>query len=214
MPGVAPTVLTWVKDWTPSACLGWPSTRFRLVVALAGSFRQDGDAEMLLARFGAVSAMRGLHYWSVTDNAWRVLVTDAAALADPDARQHRADFAAPEMIAGIDLFFEERDNRSSEPVVYRLRVLHASQDRIVIETENVSPIRAFLVTLFPPGSLRAAYFLERRVPGTWSFYGLSAVTEEAGALAAVSEPSYVNRAAALYRHFIGVAGDREPPLAR
>jgi hypothetical protein len=118
------------------------------------------------------------------------------------------------MIAGTALFFEERDNRSSEPVVYRLRVLEARPDRIVIETENVSPVRAFFVTLFPPGSLRAAYFLERTVPGTWSLYGLSAVSEDASSFAVVSEPSYINRAGALYRHFIGIPGDREPPLAK
>ena len=85
------------------------------------------------------------------------------------------------MKGGTDLFFEESDNRSSESVVYRLRVLEASLDRVVIETENVSPVRAFLVTLFPPGSLRTAYFLERRVPGAWDFCGLSSITEEASA---------------------------------
>jgi len=61
----------------------------------------------------------------------------------------------------------KQHHRSSSPVVYRLRVLEAGAQRIVIATENVSPIRAFLVTLFPPGSLRAVYFLERRGPGAW-----------------------------------------------
>jgi len=42
-------------------------------------------------------------------------------------------------------------------VIHRMRVLEADAGRIVIETQNVSPVRAFLVTLFPPGSLRAAY---------------------------------------------------------
>ena len=216
MPGAAPAVLTRVKDaarWTPPACLHWPRSQFKLVLALAGSFHHDGDAASLLARFGAVSTMRGLAYWSVTEHAWRVLITDAAALAGPEAGRRRADFTAAEMRAGAELYFEQRDNRSSDQVVYRMRVLEAKAGRIVVKTENVSPIRAFFVTLFPPGSLRAAYFLERRKPGTWAFYGLSSISEEASALAVTSVASHVNRAAALYRHFIGVAGDKDPPLA-
>ena len=59
-------------------------------------------------------------------------------------------------------------------VVYRMRVLEAGPERIVVETKIVSV---------------------------------------ASALATLSPASYVNRAAALYRHSIGVAPDREPPLA-
>ena len=205
-PGEAPSVRSWMNEaarWAPPSCLPWPVAQYRMLVAAAGSFRHDGDAAALLARFGAVSTKRGLRYWSVTDKAWQVLVTDAAALAGPQAAQRRADFAAAEMSAGAELFFEERDNRSSGPVVYRMRVLEAGADRIAIETGNLSPVRAFLATLFPPGSLRAAYFLERREPGTWALYGLSATGGEASSLAASSEASYVNRATALYRHFTG-----------
>jgi hypothetical protein len=209
-----PAVRTWAKaeleSWTPPACLGWPRESFQLVVALAASFRHDGDADALLARFGAISAKRGLRYWSVTDKAWRVLITDAAAL---DGQKRRSDFTVAEMKSGADLYFEEADNRSSDAVVYRLRVLEASPNRVVVEIENVTPIRAFFITLFPPGSLRATYFAERRGPDTWGFYGLSSNGAEASALASVSEASYVNRAAALYRHFIGVPADRDPPLA-
>ena len=214
-PGAAPVVLMRAKNaagWTPPSCLHWPRAHYRLVLALAGSFHHDGNAASLLARLGAVSSTRGMLYWSVTDGGWRVLIKDAAALADPRG-QRRKDFAAAEMVPGTDLYFEEQDNRSSAPVVYRLRVLEASAGRAVVETENVSPIEAFFITLFPPGSLRAAYFLERREAGTWAFYGLSAIREDASALAVKSEASHINRAAALYRHFIGVPGDRDPPLA-
>ena len=200
-----PAVRTWAKVELP-ACLGWPAEKSRLVVALAGRFRHDGGADALLARFGAISGMRGLRYWSVTDKAWRVLIKDAAALGG-------RDFNPDEMKRGEDLHFEEEDNRSSAAVLYRMRVLEAKPDRIVVQTENVSPVRAFLVTLFPAGSLRAAYFLQRIDGESWAFYGLSSTGAEASALATMSEASYVNRAAALYRYFIGVPADRDPPLA-
>ena len=213
-PGAAPSVSLLAKEeaasWTPPACLRWPTTPSKLIVAVAGSFRHDGDADALLARFGAISTLRGLPYWSVTDNTWRVLITDAAALSGPDTNRRRADFTAAELKGGSDVFFVQDDSRSSGSVVYRLRTLEASADRLVVETENVSPVQAFLLTLFPPGSLRATYFLERRPPGLWFFYGLSSTGAQASALATVSEASYVNRAAALYSHVTGVAEVRLP----
>ena len=215
-PGSAPNVLIWAKEgerWTPPACVRWQGDRFRLLLALAGSFRHEGDAASLLARFGAVSTTRGLLYGSVTDGGWRVLVKDAAALAGPQPGRRRPDFTPEELKAGAELYFEEEDNRSSSPVVYRMHVLEAGAQRVVLETENVSPIRAFFVNLFPPGSLRAAYFLEQREAGVWGFYGLSSIGEDASSLAVTSHASHVNRAAALYRHFIGEAGDKNPPLA-
>jgi hypothetical protein len=214
--GTPPSVTVWKEDaarWTPPACLGWPEGKASLVVALAASFRHDGDAASLLARLGAISTLRGLRYWSVRDAAWRSLVVDAAALSEPRAGSRRADFATAEMQAGAELFFEQHDNRSSSPVVYRMRVLEAGAERIVVETENVSAVRTLLVTLFPPGALRGASLVERRAPGVWHFYGVSWAGAEASPLAGLSEASYVNRAAALYRHFIGVASDGEPPLA-
>ena len=205
-PGDAPSVSTWMNEaarWTPPSCLPWPVAQYRLLVAAAGSFRHDGDAAALLARFGAVSAKKGLRYWSVSDNAWQVIVEDAAALSGPGSRQRRGDFTPAEMTPGAALHYEEADNRSSTPVTYLMRVLEAGAQRVVIETQNASPVRKLLLTLFPPGSLRAAYFLERRAPGTWALYLLSATGAEASALAASSEESYVNRATALYRHFTG-----------
>jgi hypothetical protein len=214
--GAAPNLRTWGKNaalWKPPACMPWPGAQYRLIVALAGSFRHDGDAGSLLDRFGAISKMQGMVYWSGSDKAWRPLITEASAVVGLDGRQRRADFTEPEMTVGTDLFFEEGDNRSSDTVVYRLRVLEAGPDRIAIETENVSPIQVLFMTLFPPASLRATYFLERRGPGTWSFYGLSSTSQKASAIATIAEGPYVNRAAALYRHFAGIPGDRSPPLA-
>jgi hypothetical protein len=213
-PQASPAVRAWTDPaWTPPACLGWPPGRSKLIVALAGSFPHAGEAQTLLARFGAVSSLRGLRYWSVTDKAWRELITDGAALTGPEPGRRRPDFSPAELETGATVYFEQEEGRSSGPVVYRLRVLEAGTARVVIATENVTPIRAFLVTLFPPGSLRATYLLERRAPELWAFYGITTTTTEASALASVSPPSYINRAAALYGHFAGVPAERHPPPA-
>jgi hypothetical protein len=215
-PGAAPNVRTWSKEaarWRPPSCVPWPAGNYRLIVALAGSFLYDGDAAGLLARFGAVSKMRGLIYWSVTDKEWRPLITDASSVSRADGRERRSDFTSAEMRVGADLYYEERDSRSDEPVIYRMRVLESMPDRLALVTENVTPIKSFFLTLFPPSTLRAVYFLQRREPGTWTIYGISSTAEKASALATLSQGSHVNRAAALYRFFLGVPGDREAPLA-
>jgi hypothetical protein len=199
--GEPPKVQTWKGvGWDVPACLPWPHARFRLIVALAASFRHEGDSTALLGRFGAISAMRGIRYWSVTEGDWRVLIKDAFAVDGPGSMQPRPDFAPRDMIRGADLYFVEQDNRSGL-VIYRMRVLEAGADRISISTENVTPVRALGFTVFPPGSLRAAYRVQRADSNTWSFYGVSTTGEDASMLAGLSESSYINRATALYGYF-------------
>lgn len=213
-PDAAPAVAAWTRpSWTAPDCLGWPAQRFRLVVALAASFRHAGSVDALLARFGAISSLRGLRYWSVTDKAWRELITDAAALSGFDGQSRRADFSPAELRRGGGVFFEQTEGRSAAATSYRMQVLEAGPDRVVIRTENVTAVRAMLVTLFPPGTLRATYLLERRGPELWGFYAISSVSTEASALASLSRESYLNRAAALYSHFVGIPTGRHPPPA-
>jgi hypothetical protein len=133
--------------------------------------------------------------------ASRTLINDASALSGP-AGAKRPDFTADEIRTGAVLHFVEEDNRSSDPVAYRMRVLEATPERIVVETENASPIKSF-VTLFPPETLRAAYFMTRIDARTWGLYAISAATGRASGLVSVGKESYANRAKALFAHFAG-----------
>lgn len=213
--GAEPRIRVWsdksLADWLPPACTGWAPQKSGAVVALSGSFRHEGDASVLLRRLGAVSSLRGLRYWSVSDRDWRVLVTDAAALETGNPERRRADFSPAEIRTGSEMHFTQADSRSSAEVRYRLRVLASGGDRIAVTTENTSPVKLMLFTLFDPGELRAAYFLEHRGGGIWNLYALSTA---AGSSAAGNEASLINRAAAFYRHFSGMAGDARPPMAR
>ena len=115
-------------NWIPPPCTGWTSHGFRVLTAIAATFRDDRNG--FLERLGAVSALTGIRYWSVSDKAWEPLVTMATALTGPDPRAPRADFTATEIADGKDLFYAQSDNRSSGKVVYRIRVLEASPDRL------------------------------------------------------------------------------------
>jgi hypothetical protein len=124
--------------------------------------------------------MKGLRYFSVTEGAIRELIKDSAALSNPEGGK-REDFATGDIRAGAVLYFVEEDNRSSEPVTYRMRILEATADRIVADTENVTPVKAF-VTLFPPGAFRAAYVMTRIDARSWGLYAISAASDKASGM--------------------------------
>ena len=116
---------------------------FTLLVALTGSFNSKDSSDTLLVRFGSISSLKGVRYWSVTDNRWDTLITDAAAIngADPDNR--RNDFLLEDMKSRKDLYFVESDKRASNEVIYRMRVLKGAPDSLEVITTNISKIRLF-----------------------------------------------------------------------
>lgn len=197
-------------SWTAPACTGWTGSDFRLVVALAARLPERADADHLLARFGAISSHAGLRYWSATEGRWRELITAASAVEDPAGKRPRADFSAAELRSGRDLYFTESDNRSAGGVVYRMRALEARPDRIVVAVENVTSIRLLLITLFPPGSVQWVHFLERQADGGWGYYSLMRTRASSSFLTGGFASSYVNRAAAFYRHIAGIPDEGEP----
>ena len=216
-PGAPPNIRAWradnqVSSWIPPACTGWAPAA-GLLVALAGQFRFEGGAEGLLARFGAISMLRGIRYWSVSDRQWHTLITHARALDSPDLTRQRPDFTAAEMKTFQGLYYAHDDNRTSGEVIYRLAVPEFSLNRFVVTTENVSPVRKLMLTLAEPGGLQSVHFLERNTPNVWRYYVLARTAEDFTSLLGVTDRSYVNRAVALYRHFIGIPTDRDPPLA-
>ena len=115
------------------------------------------------------------------------------------------------MVGGADLYFAQDDNRSTGEVDYRLRVREIDPDRLALETENVSTVRYLLIRLAGPGDPQSVYFLERRSADEWAYYSLARTGAGASSLTQGHEASYVNRAAALFRHVAGLPTDQEPP---
>jgi hypothetical protein len=219
LPGEAPVVKVWHERdlkqaaWEPPDCAGWsPSPRSKLVLALAGSFRFDGSADELVARIGAISTRRSIRFWSVTEKAWRPLVVEASALSQFDLRSRRLDFLPTEMAAGSEHYYWERQARSGG-IVYRMTVLERSPARAVVATENLSPVRFLLLTLFDPGAVQSVVCVERISPEVWGAFLLIRTGEGASALAVGRDAPYVNRAVAIYRHLAGIPTDGEPPAA-
>jgi hypothetical protein len=191
--------------WAPPACTGWQGDGFRMLVALAGRFRFGGDGDTLLARFGAVSRLTEVDYWSITTGAWKRLVTEAHAL-DGARGARRADFAADEL-RRTPGFFSEISGFVTSAVTYRVTVREATNDRLVVVVENTSAMRELMVDLFDPGELQSLYVLERESPAVWTYYSLTRTRDTASALTEGHAASYVNRAMALFRHHAGDGAD-------
>jgi hypothetical protein len=94
----------------------------------------------------------------------------------------------------------------------RADVLESDSDRVVVAVENVSPIRAFFITWFPPRNLQSVYIFERRGSGIWTLYTLWRTGAGANALSAGHEKSYASRALAFYRYLAGIPTDLSPPV--
>lgn len=215
-PGDPPISAVWhssEKPWTPPPELGWQPADYTVLVMLAGAFHWSDGQDALLEHIGRISALQSLKYWSVTDEQWNSLFDEAAALLSADESSVRADFTLQEMQSGEPLFFLQRENRGVTGGVYRMRV--ASQPgRIVVTTENVHPLKAFMVPLMGAGEFQNSYILEQQAEEQWRFYStLRAGRGEFAMIIGGHDSSFINRAAALYRHVSGTPTDAEPPLA-
>ena len=167
--GNPPNIRMWNRHeqtvpWVPPACTGWDAKGAGVLVAVAGSFF-DGSSEDLLKRFGSISRLEGLRYWSVTEAGWRTLITHATALDGPDLDHPRTDFTVAEMKSGSELYFAQSDNRASGEIIYRMQVKQTDPFRLTIAVENVTAVRRFLITFFEPGDLQSVHYLERNGPG-------------------------------------------------
>jgi hypothetical protein len=197
--------------WAPPSCTGWGTDGFRMLLALAGSFRFEGTGEDLLARFGSISSLRTIKYWSQKHQRWTLLINDATALQTSDPESRRPDFMPAEMRSTRPFYFLQDDDRSFGPVVYRMEVLQRGVQRLVVTVENVSPIRAFLITWLRPGELQSIYFFDRERPGIWTLYTLWRTGTGAKALSSEHE-AFASRAIAYYRHLAGIPTDVSPPV--
>lgn len=195
------------------ACLGWPNFDFSTLLAMAGRFRHPGGVDAMLADFGRFSSMAGLKYWSISDERWQVLIERSEAVVDPKTRQVRPDFQPSELQPGRDLYFQQRENRGQQDIVYRLRVLSSGPDGFSVSVTNASSIDFLFIRLFAPGDLNSVYFFQRLGGDDWGYWAIGGTHLGLTGIFGPHIGSFKNRAMAIYRHFAGVPEDREPPAA-
>jgi hypothetical protein len=216
-PGFPPIAGTWSQGDNTAGrvaidCTRWLQGNFKLNVALAASFDYAGSASNLLRRFGEISRLRGVRYWSIHDGRWETLITEADAVTDLTS-ERREDFNLDELNRGRDLYFQQSDNRTPGPIVYRMRIENRGSMSLVVRITNVSSVHFLLLSVFKPGDLQSVYVLERLSPGTWSYFNLLGIQNNMS-FAASPANSWINRAFALYRHYTDIPTDQDPPFIR
>lgn len=217
--GAPPTIAVWRDDGLDrkapaQACLGWPNFDFTTMLAITGRIKHTGGVEGVLADFGRVSGMSGLKYWSISDDRWQVLVERSEAISDPKSRQVRADFTPAELQPGHDLYFQQRENRGSDDIIYRMHILSVGPDGFSVDLTNASDIDFMFFRLFAPGDLRSVYFFQRLGPDEWGYWAVGGTHLGMTGVFGPHVGSFENRALALYRHFAGIPEDQEPPAAK
>ena len=200
-----------LKGWQPPACLGWQGES-RLVAAIASRFRSPLTLDQLAGRLTAVTASKDIKYWSVSGQKWKPFVLGAWLVEGPDGKVRRPDPPFAGFVPGRDFFYAE-DAGGGSLMVYRVRVLERTADRVVLAMENVSPIKALLLTLFEPGALQYVSYLVREGPDSWAHYEIGRATTGASSFVTGYQSSFLNRLEAVRRHLAGVPTDRDPPLA-
>ena len=158
--------------------------------------------------------LRGVRYWSVTDKQWNAMFTSATALEGSSPEKPRGDFSAAELRSGREFYFLAADNRSRYETISRLRASEGNNGRLVIEIDNVTPLRWLLMSFAAPGDVQTWYFLERETADSWRFYSLTRVQYASRWFSdVIPNASYINRALAMYRYIAGIPTDRDPPSA-
>ena len=80
-------------------------------------------------------------------------------------------------------------------------------------SENVTPIRVAVVTVFEPGALQIASVLQRDGEGMWDLYEITRAGAESNSFVSGYGSSYLNRLDAMRRYLAGLPTDRDPPVA-
>lgn len=207
-----PQARTWsegdlrAEHWQPPACLGW-SADARLVAAVASRFHSGDD---VFHRIAAITAFRSIRYWSISRQQWRPLALSAIAV---DATgKPIGDVPADGLLAGRDTMFVERNENSGE-ATYRLSVRERSAERMVVVTENITPIKVSIVTAFEPGTLQTVAIVQREGGGLWSTWQATRVGSAGSSLVLSHPGSFLNRLEAIRRYLAGLPTDRDPPIA-
>jgi hypothetical protein len=159
-----------------------------------------------------VSQYPSIKFWAITRREWRPLALAAWAVNGPDGKTREPDPPASALQTGRDYYYAEESDLVSR-VVYRLRVLERSADRLVLETENVSPIRMAFLTLFEPKALQVATFLDRLDADTWGLYEITRASADSSSIVSGYRSAYLNRLEAIRRLLAGQPTDRDPPIA-
>ncbi len=216
-PGGQPVIASWTEDdlnnsaWQLAPCLHWTEGRTRLATALAAVVHAP-SLDDLLTRYGALSQYKSIQFWSTMHQAWEPFVTQAGFTDGPAVTYTHPDLKPEDFVAGREFYYYEIDPRTGR-TLHHLTVRKRTADKVELSTENLTPIKYSLFTIFEAHALRSATFIERHGPSEWGYYQTIGVGEGSDFIAVRSASPYINRLTALYRYMAGMPTDGAPAAA-
>lgn len=212
-PDQPPAVQTWLGGAAPLGtgpdCSGLGLSQPELLVRLTGSCHRHVDLAEELRRFGRVSRLEGLAYWSFTDRKREVLIPHAHAVTDAAASQARAEFSLDELRSGQPLYFVHDDNRSHKQVIYSMRLQQSMDDRFSLHFENTSAMSMMGLTLLAPHELQWLVSVQRLGAGLWGYRSLLGLRRLRMGRAGQHRLSNLSRALAMFDLWAGRQTDAE-----
>jgi hypothetical protein len=215
-PGSPPRIGVWTEAdvnkaaWRAAPCLQWTGIGTRMAAALSASLHAP-SLDDLLVRYGAASQYKSIRFWSTVTHRWENFVSTAGFTDGPEANYTHPDLTADDFQAGREFYYYEIDVTGRR--IHRLTVRRRTADSVELATENLTAIRYSVFTIFEPGALQTATFIERRGADEWGFYQTIGVGSKSDFLAVHSASPYVNRLTAFYRYMAGIPTDSQPPVA-
>jgi hypothetical protein len=207
-------VHTWLQDGRQDGplpdCGHLRGREFALLVRVTASYTAPGDLGDQLLRLGAVSAMKGMTYWSFSDRKRQLLVRDSFAVDGPTSTKPRADFTLAELRSGAVLHYLQSDNRTSTLVPYSLQVLHSGNDSFTLRVENLGDVRFMGVTFVPARSMQWLLTVERLGPERWGYRSLQGVQQLGFGAAEKYRLSNLSRSVAMFDLLSGRQTEIEP----
>ena len=205
---------SWLRDGhldgAAPDCNGLRSRDVELLVRVTARFHAALDGVAMLGRLGAVSALKGMPYWSYTDKKRQLLVSESYAVDNPVSMKARADFSAAELRSGALLFFAQSDNRATTLTPYSLQLLSHSPDRLVLRVENVADLRYMGLKVVAAHELQWVVALEPLANGHWGYRSLLGIGRLGIGRAEQHRLSNLARSVAMFDHLAGRQTDIEP----
>ena len=175
-PESPPRVQSWLlgghQDGPLPDCAALRGRDFELLVRLTGSYTAAGDLDGQLARFGAISALKGATYWSFSNQQRLALFREAFAVDHAGSVKPRRDYSAAELRSGAELPFVESDNRSSTLMPHSLQLVHSTPASFVLRIENLSDHRFMGLTLMAAREVQWSVAVEQLGAGRWAYRSL------------------------------------------
>jgi hypothetical protein len=206
-------VQSWLRDGRQDGaapdCNGLRSRDIELLVRVTARFHSPLDGAAMLGRLGAVSALKGMPYWSYTDKMRQLLVSESYAVDHPVSMKARADFSPAELRSGALLFFVQSNNRAAALTPYSLQLLSHGPDRLLLRVENAADLRYLGMKVVAAHEMQWVLALEPLANGHWGYRSLLGICHLGMGRAEQHRLSNLARSVALFDHLAGRQTDIE-----